>query len=81
MAASLYRCPGSCGQVMRGEAGHAYGCMCDALPLGSDQQHPFDAPPFGPQRPYYHDREHRVVEFPDDGRDGVEDLRDGVWIA
>jgi hypothetical protein len=90
MATSLYRCPGSCGEVLRGESGHAYGCMCDALPLGNDRMEtdgynhfaaPFGAGQIGPPRPYFHDREHRMIEFEDDGREVTSDLREGIWLA
>ena len=77
---SLYRCPGSCGKVRRGEPRRAYVCMCDALPEGSD---PKFGPPSDPPKPYYYDREHPMVEFEDDGREipDEHDLRKGVWLA
>jgi hypothetical protein len=84
MSTSLYRCP-SCRRVVRYDSWRrALGCMCDALPLGSDPG--FWDPPFGhgrigPPRPYYPDRENLMEELPDDGRDGVEDLREGTWLA
>jgi hypothetical protein len=82
---SLYRCPGLCGRVWRGRPGAAYGCFCDALPLGTDGGK-FDRPfgvkggQIGPPRPYYPDREHRAVEFADDHRP-AEDVRGGIWLA
>lgn len=87
MDTSLYRCPGSCGSVVRYDSGHSsLGCLCDALPLGSDgdkfdRAFGIEGGRIGPPRPYYHDRENSMEEFPDDGRDGVKDLREGVWLA
>lgn len=77
MTTSLYRCPG-CGRTVRYGTGARLGCLCDALPLGKDPEWPH---PFGPRRPYFSDREHRMSEMPDDGRSDVEDLRDDVWMA
>jgi hypothetical protein len=82
-SSALYRCE-TCGDVVRAEAGrgdHALVCSCESLPLGAERRHPFDPPPFGPRRPYYADREHYMVEMPDDGRDGVDDLRDMIAIG
>jgi SAM-dependent methyltransferase len=82
-ASSLYRCP-SCEKVVRDAPSHGLVCMCDALPLGSERVHPFDqfgAGRVGPPRPYYRDREHPMVEFEDDGRVVVADLREAIWIG
>lgn len=83
---ALYRCPG-CDKVVRyGTGARGLGCLCDALPLGSDAGK-FDrrfgeiGGQIGPPRPYFHDREHTMVEFDDDGREGVDDLREGLWLA
>lgn len=75
---SLYECP-ACHRVSRFTAGAALKCGCEASPLGLEQK--FGPPVFGPQRPYYREREHAMIEMPDDGREGVEDLRDSVWLA
>jgi len=82
-SSALYRCE-TCGEVIRAEAGlgnHALISMCEAAPLGSERRHPFDPPPFGPQRPYYADREHYMVEMADDGRADVEDVREMIAIG
>jgi hypothetical protein len=84
---SLYRCP-ACGKVVRYAPGRTtLACLCDALPFGSDPGNIWfpgygeEGGGIGPPRPYHHDREHTMTELEDDGRDGVEDLRDGLWFG
>lgn len=86
-SSSLYRCPGTCGRVVRSQHGRALLCMCDALPLGRDDGHPFDpsfgAGRIGPPRPYYAELEHTMIAFDDDGRilPPGNDTREMVFIA
>lgn len=64
---SLYRCE-CCHEVVRDEAGKTgLGHLCRA---------------YNECGKYLgKDAECRYVEFEDDGREGVIDLRDGVWLA
>ena len=66
MATSLYRCE-ACDEVVRHDAGHLLGHFCRAY---DDQGNYLGK-----------DAESQFVEFEDDGRIDVEDLRDLTWMA